>query len=153
MESPDLEWLKTTEGREWLTSDEGVAWQRTEDGWAWMHSADARKWFDELARHGWERFFGGEMPPPPEWAITPEVAPRIGDRIRLSEAVTASNGSSAAATEDAVRLRRALEEAGRKEGARNGPMPERVSTLAARRGNEDLRTLRAEGRIATATDF
>src|SRR5687767_2571491 len=71
VESPDREWLKTTEGREWLMSDEGGAWQRTEEGWAWMHSQDGRKWFDELARQGWERFFGGEMPPPPEWAITP----------------------------------------------------------------------------------
>jgi hypothetical protein len=94
--SPDQEWLKTSEGREWLMSDEGGAWQRTEEGWAWMHSQDGRKWFDELAKQGWERFFRGEMPPPPEWAITPDISPRIGDRVRLSEAITSSNGSSIA---------------------------------------------------------
>jgi hypothetical protein len=102
VESPDREWLRTTEGREWLLSDEGRAWQRTEEGWAWMHSPDARKWFDELAKRGWERFFRGEMPPPPEWAITPELAPRIGDRVRLREAVTSSNGTSASEGEPMV---------------------------------------------------
>jgi hypothetical protein len=74
-------------------SDEGGAWQRTEEGWAWMHSPNGRAWFDELARQGWERFFRGEMPPPPEWAITPDVAPRIGDRVRLRETITSSNGT------------------------------------------------------------
>jgi hypothetical protein len=76
-------------------SDEGGAWQRTEEGWAWMHSPDGRAWFGELARQGWERFFRGEMPPPPEWAIAPDVAPRIGDRVRLRETITSSNGTSA----------------------------------------------------------
>lgn len=94
VESPDREWLKTPEGREWLMSDEGGAWQRTEEGCAWMHSPDGRAWFDELAQQGWERSFRGEMPPPPEWAITPDVAPRIGDRVRLRETVTSLNGTS-----------------------------------------------------------
>jgi hypothetical protein len=58
-----------------------------------MHSPDAQKWLDELARQGWEPFFRGEMPPAPEWAITPDVAPRIGDRIQLREALTSSNGA------------------------------------------------------------
>jgi hypothetical protein len=102
VESPDEEWLKTTEGREWLMSDEGRAWQRTEAGWAWMHSHDGRKWFEELARQGWDRFFRGEMPPPPEWAITPDVAPRIGDRVRLREAVTSSNGTKATDSEPMI---------------------------------------------------
>lgn len=93
MDSPDREWLKTTEGREWLMSEDGGAWQRTEEGWAWMHSPEGRAWFDELARKGWERSFRGEMPPPPEWAITPDVAPRIGDRVRLRETITSSNGT------------------------------------------------------------
>jgi hypothetical protein len=40
-----------------------------------MHSPDGRTWFEELARQGWDRFFRGEMRPPPEWAITPEWLP------------------------------------------------------------------------------
>jgi hypothetical protein len=102
VESPDHEWLQTTEGREWLLSDEGGAWQRTEEGWAWMHSHDGRKWFEELARKGWDRFFRSEMRPPPEWAITPDVAPRIGDRVRLREAVASSNGTKATETEPMI---------------------------------------------------
>ena len=102
MESPDPEWLKKPEGREWLLTDEGRAWLRAEEGWAWMHSPDAQKWLDELAKRGWDPFFRGEMPPAPEWAITPDVAPRIGDRIQLREAITSSNGAGSNGSEPMI---------------------------------------------------
>jgi hypothetical protein len=94
MESPDREWLKTPEGRAWLWSDEGVEWERSEEGWAWMHSPDGRAWMDELVQGGFERFFSGDMPPPPDWAITPVTAPQIGDRVRLVEADETIGGAA-----------------------------------------------------------
>lgn len=94
MEQPDREWLRTPEGREWLVSEEGVEWERSEEGWAWMESPDGREWLDELAQGGYESYFRGEMPEPPEWALLPEDAPRIGDRVRLAGAETTMSGTS-----------------------------------------------------------
>jgi hypothetical protein len=82
---PDLEWLKTREGRRWLETDEGIAWQRTDEGRRWMDSAEGRSWFDELAQRGFARYFSGDLPEPPDWAITPGTAPPIGSRVRLTE--------------------------------------------------------------------
>jgi hypothetical protein len=48
-----------------------------------MESADGREWMDELAQGGFEDYYSGKMPPPPDWAMTPETAPRIGDRVRI----------------------------------------------------------------------
>lgn len=93
MDSPDRDWLKTPEGREWLESDDGIAWERSDEGWEWMHSPDGRAWLDELAQRGYESAFAGNLPPPPEWAITPETAPLIGSRVRLSESGNTLDGT------------------------------------------------------------
>jgi hypothetical protein len=94
MNSPDHDWLKTSEGRAWLESAEGVEWERSDEGWAWMHSPDGREWLDELAQRGYERYFSGEALDPPEWAITPDTAPKIGSRVRLTEGSTTLGGTS-----------------------------------------------------------
>lgn len=83
MSEPDREWLKTPEGRAWLESAEGTNWIRSTAGLEWMESRDAREWLDELAQRGFDDFFSGKMPELPDWAITPEMAPQIGARVRL----------------------------------------------------------------------
>ena len=102
MESPDREWLKTPEGRAWLESEEGIAWERSEEGWAWMHSPEGVEWLDELTQRGFDRYFSGEMDEPPEWGITPDTAPRIGDRVRIVKADTTLGGDSFEAGELAI---------------------------------------------------
>jgi hypothetical protein len=51
--------------------------ERSDEGWAWMHSPESREWLDELAQKGWERYFRGEMPPPPDWAKCGNRATRV----------------------------------------------------------------------------
>jgi hypothetical protein len=101
VEDINQEWLKTAEGRAWLETDEGMAWWRSTEGQRWSHSEDANRWYDELAQRGWERYFAGEMPGPPEWAITPETAPQVASWIRLTEPVTTLGGVDTEADERA----------------------------------------------------
>ena len=94
MDSPDQEWLKTPEGREWLETEEGMEWWRSTEGEWWSRSDDAHSWYDELAQHGWSAYFAGATPDPPEWAITPETAPRIGARVRMTHTDTTFGGDT-----------------------------------------------------------
>jgi hypothetical protein len=91
---PDREWLRTAEGRQWLKSDEGIEWERSEEGYAWMQSDDGRAWLDELAQGGFDDFFSGKMPEPPEGWIVPNAAPRIGARVRLVGSATTLGGTT-----------------------------------------------------------
>jgi hypothetical protein len=82
-ESVSQEWLKTPEGRAWLETEEGQQWFRSTEGQWWSRSEDAHRWYDELAQSGWERYWAGTMPGPPDWAMLPDDAPQIGARVRL----------------------------------------------------------------------
>ena len=93
MSRKDLNWLRTHEGRDWLESDDGLEWLHSKEGVAWTYSPDGHAWVDDLAQSGFEKFFSGEMPPPPDWAIMPEEAPRIASRVRLTEAFTTMSGA------------------------------------------------------------
>jgi len=98
MDAPDPDtpegrkWLATPDGRDWLASDDGFAWQRTDSGWAWLHSPEGREWLDERAHHAFEAYFSGDLPPKPEWAMTPDEAPRVGARLRIAEDHTTLGG-------------------------------------------------------------
>jgi hypothetical protein len=92
VESPDQEWLKTPEGRDWLETDAGMEWWRSTEGQWWSRSEDAESWYDELAQRGWAAYFAGERPDPPEWAITPVTAPRIGSWVRMTNTGTTFGG-------------------------------------------------------------
>jgi hypothetical protein len=95
MATPDRDWLRSAEGRAWLETDEGHDWySRDPEGIAWVDSAEGREWMDELAQRGFERYFAGEMPEPPECAIMPDDAPRVGDRVRLAAGETTMAGTS-----------------------------------------------------------
>jgi len=94
MEGPDQEWLKTPNGREWLETDEGMEWWRSTEGQWWSRSEDAHSWYDELSQRGWSTYFAGDSPDPPEWAITPETAPRIGSWVRMTNTETTFRGDT-----------------------------------------------------------
>ena len=94
MSQPDHEWLKTAEGRAWLESDEGMAWWRTDAGQDWSRSKDAGRWYEELAQRGWSDYVSGRAIGPPPWGITPEEAPKPGQRIRLASTETTLAGTT-----------------------------------------------------------
>jgi hypothetical protein len=89
---PDRAWLRTPEGRAWLESDDGVAWINTRAGLDWSESADGREWMESLADRGYDDYIADRSPAPPDWAMTPETAPRVGTRVRVARAETTLAG-------------------------------------------------------------
>jgi hypothetical protein len=78
------EWLKTPRGRDWLESDWGPQWLATTEGRWWSQGEDAHKWYEELARDGWAAYFRGDVWATPPGTFTPENAPKLGSRVRLT---------------------------------------------------------------------
>jgi hypothetical protein len=81
---PDPAWLETREGVEWLLGSEGEAWSMTPAARQWFAEEAPESFFEALGQHGFERYFAGQMRPPPEGWLTPETAPKIGSRVRFT---------------------------------------------------------------------
>jgi hypothetical protein len=79
------EWLKTPEGREWLDSDNGMRWLGTTAGRWWSQGQDAYAWYEEQARAGWAAYFRGDVWPTFSNMFTPDNAPKLGTRVRLTD--------------------------------------------------------------------
>ena len=94
MDEVNQEWLKTEEGRAWLRTEDGTAWFRTTEGQWWSRSDDAHAWYEELGNRGWAARQAGGLPPPPENAITPDTAPKVGTRVRLARTETTLGGTT-----------------------------------------------------------
>jgi hypothetical protein len=86
-------WLETPEGREWLDSDDGQAWIRTDAGWRWLNSSPGEAWQESMADRRFDEHLSGRHTADlPEWAMTPETAPRVGDRVRLTRSGRTATG-------------------------------------------------------------
>ena len=82
-------WLRSAEGRAWLESgsEDAVSWLVSPEGEDWLGSRDGRAWTEAREDERWDDYISGEVPvtPLPDWALTPETAPRVGARVRFVE--------------------------------------------------------------------
>lgn len=87
-------WLKTDEGQAWLNTDDAIKWLVSGEGEDWLGSRDGRAWEEARQDEAWDDFIAGKKPSIslPEWAITPESAPRAGTRVRLLEDAETTSG-------------------------------------------------------------
>ena len=97
MAGPDpphgLDWLETPDGHEWLESDDGKAWIGTETGWRWMNSPPGEAWQEAMSERAFDDYLSGRRTTDlPAWAMTPETAPRVGDRVRLTQSDSTPSG-------------------------------------------------------------
>jgi hypothetical protein len=89
----DSKWLSTSEGRAWLESDEGKRWLVSPEGVDWSeNTAAGREWWESKWNSGYDDLIAGRTPTPPDWALSPESAPRVGARVRFREDVEAATG-------------------------------------------------------------
>jgi hypothetical protein len=88
------EWLKTDEGQAWLDSEDAIPWLVSGEGEDWLGSRDGRAWEEARQDEAWNDYIAGKKPPLalPDWALTPETAPRAGARVRLIEDATTLSG-------------------------------------------------------------